>query len=64
VFTLRQRVGANHRMLSTYVSTLRRHGLWLDRIAEPLPEPDWDPAHDADRKPVYLAARFARLRPA
>jgi SAM-dependent methyltransferase len=52
---LRRLVGANHRMLSTYLSTLRRHGLWLDRIAEPLPAPGWDPAHDADRKPVYLA---------
>jgi hypothetical protein len=48
-------------MLSTYVSTLRRHGLWLDQLAEPLPEPHWDPAHDADRKPVFLVARFARL---
>jgi 2-polyprenyl-3-methyl-5-hydroxy-6-metoxy-1,4-benzoquinol methylase len=35
---LRRQVGANHRMLSTYLGTLRRHGLWLDQIAEPLPE--------------------------
>lgn len=62
--TLRQQVGANHRMLSTYVSTLRRHGLRLDQLAEPLPEPGWDPAHDADRKPVFLVARCARLRSA
>jgi 2-polyprenyl-3-methyl-5-hydroxy-6-metoxy-1,4-benzoquinol methylase len=59
--TLRRQVGATHRMLSTYVSTLRRHGLWLDHLAEPRPDPDWDPAHDADRKPVFLVARFARL---
>jgi 2-polyprenyl-3-methyl-5-hydroxy-6-metoxy-1,4-benzoquinol methylase len=62
--TLRRQVGANHRMLSTYVTTLRRHGLWLDQLAEPLPKPDWDPAHDADRKPVFLVARFVRLRSA
>jgi SAM-dependent methyltransferase len=58
---LRRQVGANHRMLSTYVTTLRRHGLWLDQLAEPLPEPGWDPAHDADRKPVFLVARLVRL---
>ncbi len=35
--TLRRQVGASHRMLSTYLSTLRRHNLWLDQIAEPPP---------------------------
>jgi 2-polyprenyl-3-methyl-5-hydroxy-6-metoxy-1,4-benzoquinol methylase len=58
--TLRRQVGANHRMLSTYLGTLRRHGLWLDQIAEPPPEPDWDQAHDADRQPVYLVARSVK----
>lgn len=57
---LRRQVGANHRMLSTYLGTLRRHGLWLDELTEPLPLPDWDPAHDADRKPVFLVARSVR----
>ena len=52
--TLRRQVGANHRMLSTYLNTLRAHDLWLDQITEPVPAPDWDQAHDADRKPVYL----------
>lgn len=52
--TLRRQVGANHRMLSTYLNTLRLHNLWLEKMAEPLPATDWDPAHDADRKPVYL----------
>jgi 2-polyprenyl-3-methyl-5-hydroxy-6-metoxy-1,4-benzoquinol methylase len=61
--TLRRQVGANHRMLSTYLSTLRRHGLWLDQLAEPPPEPDWDQAHDADRKPVFLVARSVKLPP-
>jgi SAM-dependent methyltransferase len=39
--TLRQTVGANHRTLSTYVNTLRMHGLVLDALDEPRPEPDW-----------------------
>lgn len=59
--TLRQQVGANHRMLSTYLNTLRAHDLWLDRIAEPLPAAGWDQAHDADRKPVFLVARCVKL---
>ena len=49
--------------IGAYLGTLRRHGLWLDQLAEPPPEPDWDPAHDADRKPVFLAARFVNLPP-
>jgi SAM-dependent methyltransferase len=61
--TLRRQVGANHRMLSTYLGTLRRHGLWLDQITEPLPAPGWDQAHDADRKPVFLVARSVKLPP-
>jgi 2-polyprenyl-3-methyl-5-hydroxy-6-metoxy-1,4-benzoquinol methylase len=59
--TLRRQVGANHRMLSTYLNTLRAHDLWLDQITEPVPAPDWDRAHDADRKPVYLVARSLRM---
>jgi hypothetical protein len=60
---LRRQVGANHRMLSTCLGTLRRHGLWLDQITEPLPEPGWDQADDADRKPVFLVARLIKLPP-
>jgi 2-polyprenyl-3-methyl-5-hydroxy-6-metoxy-1,4-benzoquinol methylase len=55
--TLRRQVGAHHRMLSTYLGSLRRAGLWPDAVAEPRPAPGWDPAHDADRKPVHLAVR-------
>lgn len=58
---LRRQVGANHRMLSTYLNTLRSHDLWLDRVAEPPPAADWDPAHDADRKPLYLVARAIKV---
>jgi SAM-dependent methyltransferase len=58
---LRRQVGASHRMLSTYLGTLRRHGLWLDQVTEPPPEPGWDQAHDADRKPVFLVARLVKL---
>ncbi|HEY7013482.1 MAG TPA: class I SAM-dependent methyltransferase [Streptosporangiaceae bacterium] len=58
---LRQQVGANHRMLSTYLSTFRRHGLWLDQIREPEPEPEWTQKRPgADRGPVYLAARCVK----
>jgi SAM-dependent methyltransferase len=61
--TLRRQVGANHRMLSTYLNTLRSHGLWLERVAEPPPAADWDPAHDADRKPLYLVASAVKASP-
>jgi 2-polyprenyl-3-methyl-5-hydroxy-6-metoxy-1,4-benzoquinol methylase len=59
--TLRRQVGASHRMLSTYLTTLRRNDLWLDQIAEPSPVPGWDPAHDADRQPVHLAIRAIKM---
>jgi 2-polyprenyl-3-methyl-5-hydroxy-6-metoxy-1,4-benzoquinol methylase len=58
---LRRRVGANHRMLSTYLNTLSAHDLWLDQVAEPLPDPRWDPAHEADRTPVFLVARSVKM---
>jgi SAM-dependent methyltransferase len=59
--TLRRQVGANHRMLSTYLNTLRRHDLWLEQVAEPLPAAGWDPAHDADRQPVHLVASCVKV---
>ena len=31
------------------------------RIAEPLPARDWDQAHDADRKPVYLVVQSIKM---
>ena len=59
---LRRRVGANHRMLSTYLNALSAHGLLVDRVAEPEPAPDWDQAHYADRMPVFFAARALKTR--
>jgi hypothetical protein len=51
-------VGANHRTLATYLNTLRRHGLWLDEVAEPEPDPGWATrAADAARGPVFLVLR-------
>ena len=59
--TLRRVVGASHRTLSTYLNTLRRHGLTLDELAEPAPPPGWAAARpDAARQPLYLVARFVR----
>jgi SAM-dependent methyltransferase len=59
--SLRRRVGSNHRMLSTYLNALRAHGLWLEEVAEPLPDPDWDKAHVADRTPVYLVVSSIKM---
>jgi 2-polyprenyl-3-methyl-5-hydroxy-6-metoxy-1,4-benzoquinol methylase len=58
---LRREVGANHRMVSTYVNALVRHGLAIDAMVEPKPEASWT----ADRpqsaaQPVYLAVRCRR----
>lgn len=55
---LRPKVGANHRMISTYLNTLVRHGLVIEEIAEPEPTQDWiDAAPSTDPVPVYLVAR-------
>jgi SAM-dependent methyltransferase len=60
--SLRRQVGANHRTLSTYVNTLRWHGLWLDELAEPEPPAAWVAAGrtDAARMPVFLVARCVK----
>lgn len=60
--SLRRQVGANHRMLSTYVNTVRGHGLVIDRLAEPRPPKEWRERRlDAARFPVFLVARARRL---
>jgi len=55
---LRRRVGANHRMLSTYVNALIRHGLTIEEMREPEPEARWAADRvEAARHPVYLVMR-------
>jgi SAM-dependent methyltransferase len=59
--TLRRVVGANHRTRSTYVNTLRAHGLILDRLAEPRPAAGWAARRpDAASFPVFLVASCVR----
>lgn len=59
--TLRTRVGANHRMLSTYLNALSRHGLVIEETAEPGPPPGWtEELPAADPVPVFLIARCRR----
>jgi SAM-dependent methyltransferase len=58
---LRPKVGANHRMLSTYLNTLARAGLVVEEIAEPAPPPEWaQRASGEDAVPIYLVARCRR----
>jgi len=58
---LRPKVGANHRMLSTYLNTLMRHGLVVEEVAEPMPEPEWiESAPSSGPVPIYLAVRCRR----
>jgi len=62
---LRRQVGANHRTLSTYLNTLRQHGLVFDELAEPGPPTSWAASRpDAARHPVYLVARCLKAGPA
>ncbi len=56
---IRPRVGANHRMLSTYVTLFADQGLFVDGMAEPPPPPDWMAAVPAvGPVPIYLVARM------
>ncbi|MFC4005855.1 class I SAM-dependent methyltransferase [Nonomuraea purpurea] len=62
--SLRRQVGANHRTLSTYLNTFRRHGLWLDEMAEPEPAQAWAATRsDAARFPVFLVLRCVKQGP-
>lgn len=62
--TLRRQVGANHRMLSTYVNSLSRHGLPITAMNEPSPPQEWhtDERREAARLPVFLVARCEKAR--
>jgi SAM-dependent methyltransferase len=55
----RGRVGASHRMISTYLNSLIEHGLTLDRAIEPLPGPEMEQRRPPGAVPVpfYFAAR-------
>ncbi len=56
--TLRRTVSTTHRMLSTYVNALRRHGLLVEAMVEPPPPPDWRGRRtEAARFPVFLVVR-------
>jgi 2-polyprenyl-3-methyl-5-hydroxy-6-metoxy-1,4-benzoquinol methylase len=56
--TLRQQVGANHRMMSTLVNALVAHGLPIERILEPEPPEDWVDSVDLPEPvPLYLVVR-------
>lgn len=54
----RGRVGANHRMLSTYLNALTRHDLRLEQVAEPRRWIEAEPGHDT--VPTYLVMRSSR----
>lgn len=58
---LRPKVGANHRMMSTYLNALARHGFAVEQASEPDPGADWmsDPPIFGP-VPVYLALRCRR----
>lgn len=59
---LRPKVGANHRMLSSYLSTFARRRLVLEAMIEPAPSAEWLAAPpSAGPVPVYLVARYRRL---
>ena len=56
----RGKVGANHRMLSTYLNKLHEHGLIGERFAEPEPDDDPTPLRDVRGTPIYFVARYRR----
>jgi len=60
--TLRQKVGANHRTLSTYLNGLTACGLTVDAVEEPAPSPEWSAARPtAARLPLYLVVGCTKV---
>jgi len=58
---LRRQVGANHRMLSTYLNALTSHGLLLDAVREPAPDEQWAMDRpDVAGMPLYLVVGAVR----
>lgn len=57
----RGKVGASHRMLSTYLNSLTGHGFALEQLAEPRPGAGWQRRlPGAAPVPLYLVARCRR----
>jgi len=57
----RGKVGASHRMLSTYVNSLAEHGFVLERVEEPQPGAEWmRRLPGAAPVPAQIAARCLR----
>lgn len=57
----RGQVGSSHRMISTYLNSLSRHGLALDQAAEPHPGQEMEERRPgAAPVPFYFAARCLR----
>ncbi|MBF6614094.1 MAG: class I SAM-dependent methyltransferase [Chloroflexi bacterium] len=55
---VRTKVGANHRMISTYLNTLAHYGLMIEEVAEPKPPQEWlDVAPSMGPVPIYLIVR-------
>jgi SAM-dependent methyltransferase len=62
---LRREVGANHRMISTYLNAMSVNGLILETMAEPQPAEPWtEHRPGAEALPVYLVARCRRVEQA
>jgi 2-polyprenyl-3-methyl-5-hydroxy-6-metoxy-1,4-benzoquinol methylase len=59
----RGKVGANHRTLSTYLNALLEHGLAVERVAEPEPEPGWFESKGGGNEavPLYLVVACRRV---
>jgi SAM-dependent methyltransferase len=59
--TLRQKVGANHRKLSTYLNALIDRGFAIDALAEPEPPPEWNASTpELDAAPTVLIVRATK----
>ena len=59
---VRTKVGANHRMLSTYINTLVLNGLAIEEMAEPKPPEEWmEVAPVVGAVPIYLVMGCRRL---
>ncbi|MDR2986410.1 MAG: class I SAM-dependent methyltransferase [Nocardiopsaceae bacterium] len=57
----RGKVGSQHRMLSSYLNSIARHGFVTEEVAEPSPGPEWARRlPGASAVPVYLVARCQR----